>query len=147
VEAIVADIFHDIPIEASVAAVYAAISTPEGLDSWWTLRASGRAEPGAEFKLWFGREHDWRATVSRCEPGVAFEFLMGKSDDDWAGTRVGIELEERGGVTWVRFHHTGWPAANEHFRVSNCCWAMYLRILRRWLEYGERVAYDDRLDA
>ena len=33
-------------------------------------------------------------------------------------------------MVWVRFHHCGWLTANEHFRISNHCWAMYLRILR-----------------
>jgi hypothetical protein len=26
------------------------------------------------------------------------------------------------------------------------CWAIYLRVLRRWLEHGERVPYEQRLD-
>jgi hypothetical protein len=30
--------------------------------------------------------------------------------------------------------------------VSCFCWAMYLRILRRHLEYGEEVEYERRLD-
>jgi hypothetical protein len=44
------------------------------------------------------------------------------------------------------FRHTGWAEPNEHFRISNHCWAMYLRILRRYLEYGEIVPYEQRLD-
>jgi uncharacterized protein YndB with AHSA1/START domain len=31
--------------------------------------------------------------------------------------------------------------------VSCYCWAMYLRVLRRYLEHGERVPYEGRLDA
>ena len=60
--------------------------------------------------------------------------------------RVGLRLEPRADVTWVRFSHTGWPVQNEHYRVSCTCWAMYLRILRRSLEHGESVPYEDRLD-
>jgi hypothetical protein len=47
----------------------------------------------------------------------------------------------------VYFYHLCWPEANEHWRVSNYCWAMYLRILKRYLESGESVAYEKRLDA
>ena len=32
------------------------------------------------------------------------------------------------GATRVKFHHTGWPEQNEHWRVSCFCWTMYLRI-------------------
>jgi hypothetical protein len=59
---------------------------------------------------------------------------------------VGFELEEAGGETQVRFHHLGWPAANDHYRISCYCWAMYLRILKRYLEYGELVPYEKRLE-
>jgi len=31
--------------------------------------------------------------------------------------------------------------------VSCYCWAMYLRIMRRYLEHGESVPYERRLDA
>jgi hypothetical protein len=71
---------------------------------------------------------------------------MTRADADWLGTRVGVELEPRDGATWVRFHHTGWPEPNEHYRISCNCWAMYLRVLRRSLEHGESVPYEARLD-
>ncbi|HSL23507.1 MAG TPA: hypothetical protein VK886_18400 [Vicinamibacterales bacterium] len=69
-----------------------------------------------------------------------------ESDDDWIHTRVGLHLDTRADGTWVRFSHTGWRAANEHDRVSCNCWALYLRVLRRSLEHGESVPYEDRLD-
>ena len=78
-----ADILYDFSINASPDRVFRAVSTPEGLDRWWTRRSSG-------------------------------------------------------------FSHTGWPSANEHFRVSSYCWAMYLRVLRRYLEHGEVVPYEQR---
>jgi hypothetical protein len=32
-------------------------------------------------------------------------------------------------------------------RGGSCdCWAMYLLILRRYVEHGEQVAYEERLD-
>jgi uncharacterized protein YndB with AHSA1/START domain len=142
----VANIYQDFPIRGSIDAVFHAISTPEGLDQWWTLRAAGQPRLGAEYELWFGPEHDWRATVTGCEPGVAFELKMGRSDDDWKGTMIGFELEQRSETVWTRFYHRGWPSANEHFRISTHCWAMYLRVLRRFIEHGETVPYAQRLD-
>ena len=142
-----ADIFHHFPINASAQRVFQAVSTPAGLDAWWTKTSSGQPEKGAEYKLWFGPEYDWRATVSRCVSGKEFELELTSAMDDWRRTRVGFSLDEREGVTQVRFHHTGWPEANEHYRVSCFCWAMYLRLLKRYVEQGEVVQYEDRLDA
>jgi uncharacterized protein YndB with AHSA1/START domain len=140
------DILHDLPIKAPLGRVFECVSTPPGLDCWWTLRSKGTPALGSEYELCFGPQYDWRARVARYGPESDFELEMVKADKDWTGTRVGFQLEPRGEATWLRFHHTGWPSVNEHYRISNACWAMYLRILRRYLEYGETVAYEDRLE-
>lgn len=142
-----ADIFHDFPVNASLQRVFEAVSTPAGLDKWWTKRSSGEPREGAEYELWFGPEYDWRAVVSRRVPHTEFELKVTRSDQDWLGTRVGFILNERDGVTQVQFHHSGWPSANDHYRVSCFCWAMYLRLLKRYIEGGEVVPYEERLDA
>jgi uncharacterized protein YndB with AHSA1/START domain len=142
-----ADIFHYFPIKASRQRVFQAIATPAGLEAWWTKRATGEPAEGAEYELGFGPEYEWRALVSRCVPGAAFEFRLTTAMEDWLGTRVGFDLEEQDGVTEVRFYHTGWPAASEHYRISCFCWAMYLRLLKRHVEFGEVVLYEDRLEA
>lgn len=140
-----ADILLDFPINAPIDRVFQGVSAPAGLDTWWTSRASGTPYEGALYELWFAPEYDWRAVVTRCMPGADFELELTEADRDWLGTRVRVRLERRDATTWVRFEHTGWPAVNEHFRISCNCWAMYLRVLRRSLEYGEMVAYEDRL--
>jgi uncharacterized protein YndB with AHSA1/START domain len=140
------DIFHDFPIQAPPERVFEAVSTPGGLDCWWTKRSAGAATEGAEFELWFGSKYDWPAKVTACVRNSAFELEIVRADGDWTGTRVGFRLEGRDGTTNVQFYHTGWPSQNEHWRISCYCWAMYLRILRRYLEHGELVPYEKRLD-
>ena len=142
-----ADIYHSFPITASAPKVFEGMTTPQGLDAWWTLRAAGHPAEGAEYALYFGEKYDWRAVVTRSVPGREFELRMTRSGPDWAGTRVGFQLIDKNGFVQVRFHHLGWPEANEHFRTSSYCWAMYLRLLRRYVESGELVPYERRLDA
>jgi uncharacterized protein YndB with AHSA1/START domain len=146
-EALMPDILQDFPIKAPRDQVFRAVSTPAGLDAWWTGRAAGEPVVGATYELGFGPEYDWRADLTRCASGREFELSLTTADADWTGTRVGFRLEDKGdAATWVAFSHTGWPDANEHYRVSCHCWAMYLRLLRRYLERGEVVPYADRLD-
>ncbi|MSR05877.1 MAG: SRPBCC domain-containing protein [Gemmatimonadetes bacterium] len=140
------DIFQDLPIKATPERVFGVLSSPAGLDAWWTKKSAGQPLIGSEYELWFGPEYDWRAKVTRSVPGVEFELEFTRADPDWTGTRVGFHLEASGDSTTVRFHHTGWPQLNEHYRVSCHCWAMYLRILRRYIEHGEMVPYEQRLD-
>jgi uncharacterized protein YndB with AHSA1/START domain len=140
------DILHDFLIKADREAVFQAVSTPKGLDSWWTKRSVGKPERAALYELWFGPEYDWRGRVAVYTPPDAFELEIVEAPEDWLGTRVGFRLGARDRSTEVRFYHTGWPKLNEHYRISCYCWAMYLRVLRRHLEHGESVPYEKRLD-
>ena len=141
-----ADIFHQFPINAPREKVFEAVSTPAALDAWWTKGSSGKAVEGEGYTLDFGPEYDWSAVVSRCVPHTEFELKITSSEEDWQGTRVGFRLDDNKGGTLVRFHHTDWPELSEHYRISCFCWAMYLRLLKRYVEFGEVVPYEDRLD-
>lgn len=141
------DILHSFPIRAAAGKVFDAISTPAGLDSWWTSHAAGKPAEGAEYQLGFGPDYEWRATVSRFVPPTEFELHLTRCDPDWQDTRVRFRLEPDGGLTRVRFEHAGWGEANDHYQVSCYCWAMYLRLLRLYLETGQTVAYEERLEA
>jgi uncharacterized protein YndB with AHSA1/START domain len=141
------DIFQHFPIKANARAVFDAVSTPAGLDAWWTESSTGQPAANNEYHLGFGEGYNWRARVSSCVPGEEFELELTEAHEDWKGTRVGFSLNEIDGMTNVRFHHTGWPESNDHYRVSCYCWSMYLRLLKRYVERGEVVAYEDRLDA
>lgn len=139
------EILQDFPIAAAPIRVFDAVSTPALLDEWWTLRATGHAVVGASYELDFGPGYHWTAEVTKAEPGAAFELRLTSADADWQGTVVGFELEPSGAGTHVRFYHRGWPSPNGHYRISNHCWAMYLRVLRRHVEHGESVPYAERL--
>jgi len=141
-----ADIYHDFPINASSQKVFQAVSTPKGLDNWWTRTCEGSPAESAEYKLGFGPGYEWRAVVTQYTPDSAFEFQLTQADSDWQNSRVGFELTEQDGCTTVKFHHVDWPEANEHYRISCFCWAMYLRLLKRYVETGETVPYETRLD-
>ena len=142
-----ADIVHQLMINAPKADVFAVVATADGLEKWWSEASTGEEQVGAEWTLRFGPEYDWRAVVDQRESDHFFELKMGRSDDDWEGTCVSFQLIESADRTTVRFRHDGWRELNEHFVISNYCWAMYLRLLRRYIELGEVVPYSLRAKA
>jgi hypothetical protein len=83
--------------------------------------------------------------ATRYIPDTELELKLSRADEDFQETRLGFLLEGKDGAVNVRFYHTGWPDANEHYRISCFCWAMYLRLLKRYVEFGEVVPYEDRL--
>jgi uncharacterized protein YndB with AHSA1/START domain len=140
------DIFHNFPINASAEKVFNGVSTAKGLDNWWTKSSEVAPKFGATYTLDFGPGYTWKAIVTKFEANKEFELQITEADADWLGAKVGFLLSAKGNnLTDVNFYNTGWPTANEHYKISSYCWAMYLRILKRYLEFGEQVPYEKRL--
>lgn len=140
-----ADIYHTFIVQADLHKVFLNITTQEGLDNWWTKSATGTGKNGEVYNLFFGEEYNWKAIVTRYETDKTFELQLTVADADWLNTKVGFILSYKNKITEVQFYHTGWPEINEHYKISSYCWAMYLRILKRYTETGEQIIYEDRL--
>ena len=139
------DIIHYLQINAPTETVFQTISTAGGISKWWSQDAKGHAELGAILNLDFGPDYQWQAQITRMVQPVEFELLMIKTDPDWQDSTVGFQLCSAPNATDVRFYHRGWKEANDHYYISCYCWAMYLRLLKRFVEHGEEVEYADRL--
>ena len=130
-------IHHLLTIEASAERVFKAITTPEGLCSWWTTEAAGQPTLGAEYQFFFTKDSDWRAKVVEVAPPLQISWQMTKADADWTPTQIHFQLTEgEDGITTLRFAHTSWDKINDHFRRTSFCWAIYLEALRKVVERG-----------
>jgi uncharacterized protein YndB with AHSA1/START domain len=140
-----ANIFHTFTIKVTAEKVFEGITTCKGLDNWWTKSSEASLELGGVYTLYFGPEYNWKAIVRKYDTSSVFELQFIDAEADWLGTKVGFLLTQKENKTTVEFYHTDWPELNEHFKISSYCWAMYLRILKRYLEFDEIVAYEKRL--
>ncbi|NND73049.1 MAG: SRPBCC domain-containing protein [Rhodothermales bacterium] len=141
------DIAHDLEILAPVDTVYDAITSAEVMAEWWTLASAGSPIADSIYRLDFGPGYVWEGRVIHADAPVRFGLEMISASDDWMGTHIYFELEDRDYCTVVQFRHAGWVSETSHFRTSSFCWAMYLRIFKQFVESGKRVAYEDRLKA
>lgn len=139
-------IHHLFTIQASAKAIFTVITSPEGLNSWWTAKASGEPALGNEYELYFSKDYDWRAEVIEVDAPKQISWQMREADQDWLPTQLHFSLEESvdGKTTTVRFAHTSWARINDHFRRTSYCWAMYLNDLRKFVETGEERPYAER---
>lgn len=138
------NIYHNLVINASLKEVFDAVSLPNHLDNWWTLKSSGKPELHTEYNLNFTDEYDWYCKVSKVELIKSFHLKMTKSDDDWNSTTFGFDLEEANNGTLLKFSHINWPKENNHFKHSSFCWALLLNGLKNYLEKREIIPFDKR---
>ncbi|MGH1436187.1 MAG: SRPBCC family protein [Lewinella sp.] len=130
-------IHHLLTINAPAERVFEAITTPDGLCSWWTTKAAGQPSLDAEYQFFFSKDYDWRAKVVEVTPPSQISWQMTNADTDWTPTQLHFQLTEgEDGMTTVRFAHTSWEKINDHFRRTSFCWATYLETLRKVLEKG-----------
>ncbi|ESU26540.1 hypothetical protein FLJC2902T_25110 [Flavobacterium limnosediminis JC2902] len=138
-------IYHDLIINVTKEKVFEAISTPKGLNNWWTLRSKGTAGLDEKYNLYFGEEYDWFATISKFKENEVIEFSMTEAMEEWLPTRFGFILkEENSHRTYVQFYHADWKEATQEFRIASYCWANLLRELKQYLEKGIITPFEER---
>lgn len=138
------DIFHNVYIHESPEKVFHAISKGEEIEKWWTKRSSGKAIVGEVFNLYFSDDYDWKAKLISVAENEKCKWQMLKADKDWIHTRFGFQLFKRNNITLAEFSHVGWPEINEHYKRSNYCWAMYLQLLKWYVETGNTTIFEER---
>ena len=139
-------IYHNFVVNAATSEVFNGVSTSKGLNVWWTKESEGKPIIGSIYNLDFGPGYIWKAIVTKSIENKEFELQITEADSDWMGTLIGFLLRSKNNITEVSFYHLNWTDENDHYKISCYCWAMYLRILKRNIEYGEIVPYEMRLN-
>jgi uncharacterized protein YndB with AHSA1/START domain len=137
-------IYHNVEINTTADNIYNAITSADGLEKWWPLKSTGMPIIGGVYTFYFSPEYDWAAQVTHCEANKYMEWTMLQSDEDWHQTSLVFKIEPSTQVCILSFEHRGWREANDHFRRTSYCWALYLRCLKLYLETSETVRYNDR---
>lgn len=138
-------IYHDFVIDVPREKVFEAVSTPEGLNNWWTLRCKGKPGLKEKYNLYFSEEYDWFANVSKFEENEVIEFSMTDAMDEWLPTQFGFILKkENADHTYVQFYHENWKEVSQEFRIASYCWANLLRQLKQYLEKGIITPFEER---
>ncbi len=131
-----ADMLHEVHIAASPDKVFQAITTEEGLKSWWT--ADTEAEPREGSIATFGfyeRSTVFKMHVDRLDPGKRVVWTCQDGPAEWKGTHVRFELAPHpDGGTVVRFTHGDWRTTNGMFALCNTTWGALLVRLQAYAE-------------
>lgn len=130
-------ITHLFHIAQDRAAVYAAISSREGIQNWWVAPTTGDDQPGGRIQLHFSAQ--WSLTLQvvalEADKSVRWECVIGPPD--WIGTQIAFQLDENEGKTRVRFSHTGFQVQDDAFAAASFSWGRYLESLRQLCQTGK----------
>lgn len=132
-----ADILHRVGIKSSsVAEVYSALTTTDGLAGWWTSGTTGVGDQvGGVLAFRFGAG-GFDMKVVALDPGntVVWEVLLGP--EEWIGTRITWQLKEEDGYVIVLFKHADWRDCGEMMHHCSTKWAVFLMSLKERIETG-----------
>lgn len=138
-------ICHDIEIRVSQSRLFGLLVTADGLEKWWSKSSKGNTGLGQRMQIYFSEEFDWEMEAIEYKENQSISWKMTRAMDDWMRTRLSFEIITKSEETCLlRFTHSGWERVDDHFRRSSLSWALYLRILRRFIENGEYIPYEQR---
>jgi len=139
------DIALQVDVAAEPAAVYAALTTTDGVAGWWTARNESRGEVGETSRFRFpDAPMSWDMRIVEAVPGKALGWHCTGGPPPWIGTDVSWALAAApDGGTRVGFDHTGFAAKDEMFRVVTMGWAQMILRLKQYAEGGVPVPFFD----
>ena len=130
-----ADIKHYVIIKAAPEKIYEAVTTQNGLASWWAKQTTAKPETGFVNVFTFGKFRN-EFKVTKLIPHSKVEWECINSIEEWIGTSISFDLEEKDGRTILRFAHSGWKAVTDTFADCNYNWALFMKSLKSLCETG-----------
>jgi uncharacterized protein YndB with AHSA1/START domain len=130
-----ANMRHEVEIDAPPEKVFEAITTQAGLRGWWT--ADSMAEPRVGSVAVFGfynRRLLFRMRIEKLTPGKKVVWTCLGENDEWKGTRLIWQISQKEGTTVLRFVHGDWRSISGYFAYCNSTWGMLMYRLKDYAE-------------
>jgi uncharacterized protein YndB with AHSA1/START domain len=133
-----AKMYHGIEIASQPDKVFDAITSQEGLSSWWTTD-SLLEKPIVGGIAEFGFNNRAVVFKMRIDKLVASKLVLWKCVEgpkEWKGTRLRWEISKIKNGTDLQFTHSKWKSTDGYFRMCNSTWGELMYRLKSYLESG-----------
>lgn len=131
-----AEIRINVVVKANPEKVYNALTTEDGLASWWAKQTVAKPEVGFVNVFTFGKQFRNEMKVTNLTPYKQVEWKCINSIEEWVGTNISFDLEEKEGNTILRFAHSGWRAVTDTFGGCTYDWSSFMKSLKSLCETG-----------
>ena len=130
-----AEIKINVAIKANPEKIYEAITTQQGLASWWAKQTIAKPELGFMNVFTFGTFRN-EMQVTNLTANKNVEWKCVSSVEEWMGTNISFNLEEKDGTTILRFAHSNWKASTDMLARCTYDWSRFIRSLKSLCETG-----------
>lgn len=130
-----ATIYHQVGIKASTGDTLIALTTLEGLSSWWS-RAEGSCSPGDALTFYFG-EHAVKMLVEQPSKTSRVQWRCIDDEGEWKDTLFTFDLVDDETQVLINFTHSKWNEVTDLFSHCSTKWAVFLLSLKDYLETGK----------
>ena len=139
-----ADILHQVGVQASQGDVYTALTEQAGLKSWWSEHSVIEPTVGSQGRVsFYNNAVTFKFRVEELIPGEKVVWAMVEGPPDWLDTTITWSLSADEGQTMLHFAHRGFASTDGNFAGVNYNWGWYITSLKFLLEKGEGMPHTD----
>jgi uncharacterized protein YndB with AHSA1/START domain len=139
------DILHKVGVKSSsMDKVYRALTAVDGLSGWWTTDTRGQSKIGGVLQFRFGAG-GFDMKVLDLHPARRVLWQVVDGPDEWIGTKISFELDQRDDWTIVLFKHEGWREPIEFMHHCSTKWGVFLLSLKSLLETGQGAPWPNEI--
>jgi uncharacterized protein YndB with AHSA1/START domain len=136
-----AEIRHRGGIQASAERVYEALTTTEGIASWWWQDARGDADATGQVECYLGDSPMVAIEIAELEPNRRVRWRCVQGPDEWLETTITYDIDRDTDETAVTLTHAGWGEPTAFMGQCSTKWAIYLVGLKQLLEGGTATPF------
>src|SRR5579859_7630624 len=138
-EIIMAEMHHEITIEAPPEKIFEALTTEKGFKAWWTPDCQAKPTVGSVATFgFFKRAVVFKMKIAELTPGKTVRWRCDGDWEEWIGTTLRFDLEPgRKGGTLLRFNHAGWATTRGVYAECNTSWGALMVHIKNYAEGGK----------
>lgn len=136
------EILHQITINAPPEKITDALTTQDGLRSWWTADTVAEPKVGSVAEFGFDKRNVvFRMRVDEIDPGRRIVWSCFGDHEEWKGTKLVWTLTKENEAVRLNFVHQGWRSVDGVYPVCNTTWGHLMVLLKQYAEGRNPVPY------
>lgn len=129
-------ILHRIFIEADPETIQKAITTEQGLKSWWITDVKVEPKEGTISRFGFlGHTTVFHMHIDKLIPNKSVQWTCQGQDDEWKNTKIAFDIKSlENNQSSLTFRHEKWNSTEGYFADCNTTWEHLMVLLKQCAE-------------